>query len=194
MAGSNPKIFPSTLILLTFDETGTSTNHPSHTPVVPESAHCAIYLTFYMHYSSLSTVTLSNVYSFVANATNYTNLDISIADIILTNTTGIISGPLNAPYCVPVTAPNASAVGAGGGPVFVASGVNTSFTAAKAPAPVNLTAQGKTVPWLGPRVAAASSNTSSSGSGNGVAGAREGMVGATVLGAVLASVVMLLLA
>ncbi|KAI9431462.1 hypothetical protein H4582DRAFT_2102975 [Lactarius indigo] len=185
MAGSNPKIFPSTLILLTFDETGTSTNHPSHTP-----ANWGL--------NSLgrgdTNKTLSNVYSFVANATNYTNLDISIADIILTNTTGIISGPLNAPYCVPVTAPNASAVGAGGGPVFVASGVNTSFTAAKAPAPVNLTAQGKTVPWLGPRVAAASSNTSSSGSGNGVAGAREGMVGATVLGAVLASVVMLLLA
>ncbi|KAH8994214.1 hypothetical protein EDB92DRAFT_1944100 [Lactarius akahatsu] len=61
------------------------------------------------------------------------------------------------------------------------------------PAPENLTAQGGTVPWLGPRVAAASSN-SSSGSGNGAAGARKGMVGATVLGALLAGVVTLLLA
>ncbi|KAI9431470.1 hypothetical protein H4582DRAFT_2005662, partial [Lactarius indigo] len=118
---------------------------------------------------------LSNIYSFVANATNYTNLDISLADIPLTNTTSIIPGSLNAQYYVPVTAPNTSAVGAAGGPVFVASGVDTSFTAAKAPAPVNLTAQGKTVPWLGPRVAAASSNTSSNDSSNGAAGAREGM-------------------
>ncbi|KAI9431710.1 hypothetical protein H4582DRAFT_2062478 [Lactarius indigo] len=60
--------------------------------------------------------------------------------------------------------------------------------------PVNLTAQGKTVPWLGPRVAAASFKISSSGNGNGAAGSREGMVGATVLGAVLAGVMTLLLA
>ncbi|KAI9431904.1 hypothetical protein H4582DRAFT_2084362 [Lactarius indigo] len=83
--------------------------------------------------------TLSNVYSFVANATGYTNLDISLTDIPLTNTTGIIPGPLNAPYCVPVTAPDTSAVSAAGGPVFVSSGVDISFTAAKASAPVNLT-------------------------------------------------------
>ncbi|KAH9016781.1 hypothetical protein EDB85DRAFT_2295083 [Lactarius pseudohatsudake] len=138
--------------------------------------------------------TLSNVYSFVSNATGYTNLDIALADIPLTNTTGIIPGPLNVQYYVPITAPNTSAVGAGGGAVFVASGVDTSFTAASVPAPVNLTAQGKTVPWLGPRVAASSSNTSASGSGNGAAGAREGIIGATVLGALLAGVVTLLLA
>ncbi|KAH8989929.1 phosphoesterase family-domain-containing protein [Lactarius hatsudake] len=203
-----------TLILLTFDETETYTvnNHIFAVLLggaVPESARGTVDSTYYTHYSSLSTVeanwglgslgrgdtnkTLSNVYSFVANATGYTNLDIALADIPLTNTTGIIPGPLNAQYYVPITAPNTSAVGAGGGPVFVASGLDTSFTAASAPAPVNLTAQGKTVPWSGPRVAAAASN-SSSGTGNGAAGAREGMVGATVLGTLLAGVAALLLA
>ncbi|KAH9059219.1 phosphoesterase family-domain-containing protein [Lactarius vividus] len=203
-----------TLILLTFDETETYTVNNRIFALllggaVPESARGTVDSTYYTHYSSLSTVeanwglgslgrgdtnkTLSNVYSFVANATGYTNLDIALADIPLTNTTGIIPGPLNVQYYVPITAPNTSAVGAGGGPVFVASGLDTSFTVAKAPAPVNLTAQGKTVPWLGPRVAAAASN-SSSGSGNGATGAREGMVGATVLGALLAGLVTLLLA
>ncbi|KAH9016785.1 hypothetical protein EDB85DRAFT_1897965 [Lactarius pseudohatsudake] len=136
----------------------------------------------------------SKVYSFVANATDYTNLDIAIADNPLTNTTGIVPGPLNVQYYVPITAPNTSAVGAGGGAVFVASGVDTSFTAASVPAPVNLTTQGEMVPWLGPRVAASSSNTSASGSGNGAAGAREGIVGATVLGALFAGIVTVLLA
>jgi len=136
--------------------------------------------------------TLSNVYSFVANTTGYTNLDVSLADIPLTNITGTIPGPLNAQYYVPITAPNTSAVGAGGGPVFVASGLDTSLTAASAPSPVNLTAQGKTVPWLGPRVAASSSNSSSSGNGNGAAGVREGIIGGTVLGPLLAGVMALL--
>ncbi|KAH9170079.1 hypothetical protein EDB89DRAFT_2230862 [Lactarius sanguifluus] len=122
-----------------------------------------------------------------------TNLDVSIADIPLTNITDTTPGPLNVQYYVPVTVPLTSVIGAGGGVVFVASGLDTSFTAASAPAPVNLTSQGKNVPWLAPRVAAASSN-SSSGSGNGAAGAREGMVGATVLGALLAGVAALLLA
>ncbi|KAH9011124.1 hypothetical protein EDB84DRAFT_1650283 [Lactarius hengduanensis] len=163
---------------------------------VPKSARGTVDSTYYTHYI-LSTVeanwglgTLSSVHSFVANATGYTNLDIALADIPPANTTGIIPGPLNVQYYVPITAPNTSAVGAGGGAVFVASGLDTSFTAASAPAPVNLTAQGKTVPWLGPRVAAASSSSS----GNGAAGVREGMVGATVLGALLAGVVTLLLA
>jgi hypothetical protein len=140
--------------------------------------------------------TLSNVYSFVANATGYTNLDVSAADIPLTNLTGNIPGPLNTQYYVPFTAPNTSAVGAGGGPVFVASGLNTNFTAASAPAPVNLTAQNESVPWSGPRVASSSSSSnssSSSGKKNGAVGAREGIVGATVLGALLAGVAALLL-
>ncbi|KAH8994224.1 hypothetical protein EDB92DRAFT_2113442 [Lactarius akahatsu] len=84
---------------------------------------------------------LSNVYSFVANATGYTNLDVAVAYIPLTNITSIIPGPLNAQLYVPITAPNTSAVGTGGGAVLVASGLDTSFTAAKVPSPVNLTAR-----------------------------------------------------
>ncbi|KAF8262921.1 phosphoesterase family-domain-containing protein [Lactarius quietus] len=205
-----------TLILLTFDETETYTinNHIFAVLLggaIPDSARGTVDSTYYTHYSSLSTVeanwglgslgrgdtnkTLSNVYSFVANATGYTNLDVSAADIPLTNLTGNIPGPLNAQYYVPFTAPNTSAVGAGGGSVFVASGLNTTFTAASAPAPVNLTAQNETVPWAGPRVTSSSSSSnssSSSGKKSGAVGAREGIVGATVLGALLAGVATLL--
>ncbi|KAH9061798.1 hypothetical protein EDB83DRAFT_2520231 [Lactarius deliciosus] len=113
---------------------------------------------------------LSNIYSFVVNATSYMDLDVALTDIPLTNIMSTIPGPLNVQYYVPITAPNTSAVGAGGGPIFVPSGVDTGI-AASAPAPVNLTAQGKTVPWLGPRVAAASS----SNSGDGAVGVREGI-------------------
>jgi hypothetical protein len=89
---------------------------------------------------------MSNVFSFVANTTGYKNLDISDADIPLTNLTTTIPGPLNPDFYVPFVAPNISAIGAGGGPVFVAPGLNTSFTATVAPAPVNLTALNLTVP------------------------------------------------
>ncbi|KAH8994206.1 hypothetical protein EDB92DRAFT_1944037 [Lactarius akahatsu] len=85
--------------------------------------------------------TISNVYFFVANATGYTSLDVSLADLPLTNITGTISGPLNVQYYVPIPAPNTSAIGAGGGAVFVASGLDTSFTVTSTPAPANLTAQ-----------------------------------------------------
>jgi hypothetical protein len=98
---------------------------------------------------------------------------------------------------VPFTAPNTSAVGAGGGPVFVASGLDTNFTAASAPTPVNLTAKGESDPWSGPRVAASSSSSnssSSSGKKNGAVGVREGIVGATVLSALLTGVAALLMA
>lgn len=205
-----------TLILLTFDESETYTaNNRIFTLLlggaVPESARGTVDSTYYTHYSSLSTVeanwglgslgrgdtnkTLSNVYSFVANATGYKNLDVSLADLPLTNITGTVPGPLNVQYYVPFTAPNTSAVGAGGGSVFVASNLDTNFTAASAPAPVNLTAQGETVPWAGPRPgSSATTSNSSNGPGNGAAGAREGIVGATVLSALLASVAALLLA
>jgi hypothetical protein len=125
-------------------------------------------------------------------------LNLSSSDV-LTNATGTIPGPLNPNLYVPFTAPNTSAVGAGGGPVFIASGLNTSFTAAVAPAPVNLTAQNKTVPWSGARPGSnAVTNTSSgSGSGNGKSGngamdVRDGIVGAAVFGAILAVIATLL--
>jgi hypothetical protein len=45
--------------------------------------------------------TLPNVYSFVANSTGYTNLDVSAADIPLTNLIGNIPGLLNASTTCP---------------------------------------------------------------------------------------------
>ena len=79
--------------------------------------------------------------------------------------------------------------------MFIGPGLNTSLTAANAPAPVNLTALNQTVPASGPRLTS-STNSSSSGKKNGAVGAREGMmVGAsTVLGALLAGVAALVLA
>ncbi|KAH9061782.1 hypothetical protein EDB83DRAFT_2675443 [Lactarius deliciosus] len=164
------------------------TNFNDTRSAVPENACSTVDSTYYMHYSSLSTVAanwglgslgcgdpnktgLSRMSNPSANATGYADLDIALADIPLTNITDMIPGLLNVQYHVPITAPLMSA----------------------APALANPTAQGKTVPWLDPRVAAASSN-SSSGSADGAAGAREGMVGATVPGALLAGVAALLLA
>jgi hypothetical protein len=142
--------------------------------------------------------TLSNVFSFVADATGYTNVNVSSSDV-LTNATTTIPGPLNPGLYVPFTAPNTSAVGAGGGPVFVASGLNTSFTAAVAPAPVNLTAQNKSVPWAGPRngsnavSSSGSSNSTNKGkTGNGAMDVKDGIVGAAVFGSILAGVAALL--
>ncbi|KAH9016771.1 hypothetical protein EDB85DRAFT_2295078 [Lactarius pseudohatsudake] len=192
------------LVLITFDETESYDFNDRIFVLllggaVPESARGTVDSTYYTHYSSLSTVeanwglgtrTLSNIYSVANRRATRTSTSPS-PTIPLTNIPDTIQGPLNVQYYVPTTAPNTSAVGAGGGAIFVASGVDTSFTAASAP--VNLTAQGKTVPWLSPRIAAAASN-SSGGSGNGATGAREGIVGATVLGALLAGVVTLLLA
>lgn len=137
--------------------------------------------------------TLSNVFSFVAAATNYTNLNVS-SESVLTNATGTISGPLNPNQYVPFTAPNTSAIGAGGGPVFVSPGMNTSFTAAVAPAPVNLTQENKTLPWSGPRNGS-NTDTTNSGSGkkSGAADMREGIVVAAIFGTIVAGVAALLI-
>ncbi|KAI0246091.1 phosphoesterase family-domain-containing protein [Lactifluus subvellereus] len=161
-----------TLILLTFDEneTGTENNQVFGLLLggaVPHHSHGTVDETFYTHYSALSTVeanwglgslgrgdtnkSLSNVFSFVASATGYRNLNISGSQIPLLNASGTTPGPLNPNRYVPFTSPNISAVGAGGGRVFVGPGLNTSFTAAVAPAPVNLTARKETVPWAGRR-------------------------------------------
>ncbi|EMD36963.1 hypothetical protein CERSUDRAFT_95231 [Gelatoporia subvermispora B] len=159
-----------TIILLTFDETETYTiNNQIYTLVLggglPKHLVGTTDDTFYTHYSALSTVqanwglkslgrgdtnnTLNNVLEFVANTTGWKNNGISgnSSAIPLLNLTGNIPGPLNGEFYIPFTAPNTSAVGAGGGPVFVADGLNTSFTVAGLPAPVNLTASGQDTPW-----------------------------------------------
>ncbi|THG95952.1 hypothetical protein EW026_g5783 [Hermanssonia centrifuga] len=174
-----------TLIVLTFDENDSyNINNRIYTLLlgnaVPTNLHNTTDPTFYTHFSALSTVqanwalgslgrqdtnkTVSNVFAFVANATGYQNLDVAEADIPLTNLTGVYNGPLNPNQYVPFLAPNMSAVGAGGGPVFVASNLDQSLTTANAPAPVNLTALNETVPS---EVTTTASAPGPSGSGSG---------------------------
>jgi hypothetical protein len=87
---------------------------------------------------------MANVHDLVATATGYKNTNVS--QIPLTNITGTISGELNPDFYVSYTAPDLTAVGAGGGAVFVGPGLNQSLTAANALALVNLTAMSMTVP------------------------------------------------
>ena len=137
--------------------------------------------------------TVSNVYSFVANVTGYTNVDVPADQMPLTNLTGVFNGPLNANQYVPFTAPNMSAVGAGGQGVFVADSLNTSFTPAVAPAPVNLTALNETVPASGPPNATTSGAPAPSGSGSGSSSGAMGLKaakGVVVVGPAGGSVVL----
>ncbi|KAM0753985.1 hypothetical protein T439DRAFT_310856 [Meredithblackwellia eburnea MCA 4105] len=188
---SNPNFNTNrTLILLTFDETETYTiNNQIYTialgGAVPSNLIGTTDSTYYTHYSSLSTVqanwglgslgrqdtnkVVSNVYSWVADAVGYTNNGLlgNSSSIPLTNLTGNIPGTLNAQYWQPVLAPNTSAVGAGGGAVFVSSGTNTSLVSATT---VNLTALGlkdpelqSTVPFIAPALQTATGSARASG-------------------------------
>ncbi|KAH7906327.1 phosphoesterase family-domain-containing protein [Hygrophoropsis aurantiaca] len=151
-----------TLILLTFDENETYTiNNQVYAILlggaIPTTLRNTTDSTFYTHYSTLTTVeanwdlgnlgrqdtnkTVSNVFSFVASDTGYTNNNISGSAIPLLNLTTTIPGPLNPEYYVPYLAPT-NGTGGGSGPTFFASNVNMSLNAADAPAPVNLTAAG----------------------------------------------------
>ncbi|KZS96980.1 hypothetical protein SISNIDRAFT_406855 [Sistotremastrum niveocremeum HHB9708] len=197
-----------TLIILTFDETETYTINNRVLTIllggaIPENLKNTTDETYYSHYSCLSTVeanwglgslgrgdtnkTMSNVFSFVANATGYKNLDITGDAIPLTNATGTIPGPLNAELYVPFLAPNTTAVGAGGGSVFISNTTNTNLTTSSAPAPVNLTASGSSVPASGPDPTSTSpSGSSSGGSSSGGSGSSSGAVpGAKVAGGMI---------
>ncbi|KAH9854558.1 phosphoesterase family-domain-containing protein [Lenzites betulinus] len=159
-----------TVILLTFDETETYTiNNRIFTLAlgngVPKELWGTTDDTFYTHYSALSSVeanwglgalgrgdsnaTLNNVFAFVANASGWVNNGIhgDSPAIPLLNLTGNIPGPLNTELYQPFTAPNTSGSSPGGGPIFVAPGVDSSLTAAALPAPANLTALGQVNPW-----------------------------------------------
>jgi len=197
-----------TLILLTFDETETYTvnNHVWALLLggaVPAKLRGTTDSTYYTHYSAMSTVqanwgldalgrgdtnrTLSNVYSLVADATGYANNKLSGASIPLTNATGTIPGPLNANMYVPFTAPNVSAVGAGGGSVFVAANLNKSLTPASAPAAVNLTALNATVPASGPINGTTATSPSSTSTSKSSSARRDAVLGrAATVGASLA--------
>lgn len=123
--------------------------------------------TFYTHYSSLSTVqanwglgslgrqdtnkTMSNVFSFVADASGYSNKDVPEAEQPLLNLTEIYAGPLSmyfyllfaavanksvdAEIYIPFWAPDTSVEGAGGGAVFVSPELDTAVTIDKLPSP-----------------------------------------------------------
>ena len=93
---------------------------------------------------------LSNVFSFITDAIGYpkTNISISSRDDPTNPTTRYTA--VNPVLCVALTVQNTSVVGAGAELVFVASSLNTSFTAGVAPAPVNLTAPRQTGSWVVP--------------------------------------------
>jgi hypothetical protein len=134
---------------------------------------------------------MSNVYAIVAAATGYKNLNLTSAEIPLSNASGTIPGPLNAKMYVPFLAPNTSAVGAGGGPVFVAPGVNTNLNAANAPAPVNLTASGQLVPAAGAIPSSSVTGTAVSPGGTSSSSRRNAVVGGlsvAVFGALVGNV------
>jgi hypothetical protein len=129
---------------------------------------------------------MSNVFSLVANVTGYQNNNLSGSAIPLTNSSGQTPGPLNGNQYVPFLAPNLTAVGAGGGPVFVAPGLNTNLTTANAPSPVNLTASNETVPASGPDTgASATAPAASASSSKAASSARKEVLVAGV--AVLSS-------
>lgn len=122
---------------------------------------------------------MSNVYELVANVTGYKNTVVTGDAIPLTNLTTTIPGPLNAAQWFPFTAPNVSAVGAGGGPVHVAAGVNTNLTINNVPLPVNLTAVNATLPADGyfNASAASANSTSSTGSSSSATDVRVTVAG-----------------
>ncbi|TPX43213.1 hypothetical protein SeLEV6574_g05190 [Synchytrium endobioticum] len=136
-----------TLIFLTFDENesyGVDNNRVYSLllgGVIPASAQGTTDDTFYTHYSILSTIQnnwrlgslgrgdtnkiLSNVFQFVASNTNYSgNVNVSTEQQPALNSSATYCGPFNPKCFAPVPPPNVSAVGAGGGPVFLDSSVN----------------------------------------------------------------------
>jgi hypothetical protein len=202
-----------TLILLTFDESETYTEENVVYSVllggaVPKNLINTTDSTYYTHYSTLSTVqanwglgslgrqdtnkTVSNVFSFVADATGYKNVKVDATSAPQLNLTGVFPGPLNSEMYTPFTAPNMSAVGAGGGPVFVRAGLDKAATSAGAPQ--NLTGDS---PWMNATAVggkAVVANASASGSGaapsaTGKSGAARSVVsvGAALAGALFAA-------
>lgn len=95
--------------------------------------------------------------------------------------TDVFNGPLNSDRFVPFLAPNLTAVGAGGGPVFVATSLNKNLTIADAPAPVNLTALNETVPAAG-LYNASSTSTAPMSTKTSAARKDVAMGGASVIG------------
>ncbi|KAF7970170.1 hypothetical protein HWV62_35224 [Athelia sp. TMB] len=205
-----------TLILLTFDENDSYDAENRVMSIllggaVPTKLHGQTDSTYYTHYSTISTVqnnwqlkslgrgdvnkTMANVFTLVANSTGYNNTAVPEAARPQTNLTGIFDGPLNANQYIPFYAPpSTNVVGAGGQGVLVIGGLNTSLTALSAPAPVNLTAQGLSVPAsINPNITVGQPPAASSTPAAGTSGASAVAVNSVValVGAVVAGALML---
>lgn len=157
-----------TLILLTFDENDsyTAANRIFTLALgagVPSSLKNTTDHTYMTHYSAISTVqanwnlkslgrgdvnkTMANVFPFWADTLGYQNTQVDDAEIPMTNLTGIFAGPLSPTANTLFYAPDdVTVTGAGGQPVLVKSGLNTSQTLATLPR-TNLTAIGQKPVW-----------------------------------------------
>lgn len=157
-----------TLVLLTFDENDSYTAANRIFTIalggaVPAHLKNTTDHTYQTHYSALSSVqanwnlkslgrgdvnkTMANVFPFWAETFGYTNTQVDGADIPQTNITGVAPGPLSDTSFTLFYAPDdVNVIGAGGQPVLVKSGLNTSQTLASLPR-TNLTALGQKNIW-----------------------------------------------
>jgi len=144
-----------TLIVLTFDENETY-GAPNRVftlllgSAIPKSLRGTVDSTLYTHYSLLSTaeanwglgnlgrgdtdLTLSNVFNFVAKATNVTNQPYP-KHLPATNLTGIFPGPLNSAKWIPFVAPTLSHRF---GKTFIRPGLNLNITSKTIGPPINI--------------------------------------------------------
>ncbi|CCF51573.1 hypothetical protein NDA11_001490 [Ustilago hordei] len=181
-----------TLILLTFDENDSySAANRIFTialgGAVPENLKNTTDHTYQTHYSVLSSVqanwnlkslgrgdvnkTMANVFPFWADTFGYINTQVDDADIPQTNITGVAPGPLSDTSFTLFYAPDdVKVTGAGGQPVLVKSGLNTSQTLATLPQ-TNLTALGQKNIW-NTNPGYDNVNVSSSGASAGTSGAK----------------------
>lgn len=180
---NNTTFMNKTLVILTFDENETYTIKNNVWAlllgdVIPPSLRGTTDNTFYTHYSCLSTVqnnwglynlgrgdvatNFSNVFQFVANATNYTgNVVVAPADIPYNNFTA--SGYFDTTDEGPIPAVNETALGAGGKGILPSlKGINGS--AIPPPSSVSATASGS---------AAVSGSASAAASGSKSAAVRQ---------------------
>lgn len=202
-----------TLILLTFDDNDSYSAANRIFAIalggaVPENLKNMTDHTYQTHYSVLSSVqanwnlkslgrgdvnkTLANVFPFWADTFGYINIQVDDADIPQTNITGVAPGPLSDTSFTLFYAPDDIKVtGAGGQPVLVKSGLNTSQTLATLPQ-TNLTALGQKNIW-NTNPGYDNVNVSSSGASAGTSAAKPVVVGSGLIaGAVFAFMALLL--
>ncbi|KAJ3034588.1 hypothetical protein HDV00_004860 [Rhizophlyctis rosea] len=184
-----------TLVILSFDESDVYTDSNRVYTVLLGGAVQSMKgtndSTVYTHYSTISTVSAnwglpalgrgdvdpnkSNVLSFVASQTNYTNKQVSPSDAVAMglNNTGNTPGPFNTNMWQPVLAPNMTAKSAGGQGVFVYPSLDQSLTSFN---PINVTK------------AAGSGSATGSGSSSDARILKAGPAALAIVGVVAAAV------